>query len=340
MILEKVSSFLFLFTFGLSAITITPKDTITVFLAGGIIATYQKPSGFKASESAIGRLSFQHLFNDNIGVKISFKGARAFPTPFIEDGFINWHRNGFSISGGLLNSRYGTCKLYKPFSVFNPLFDRFILWDSYGFGFFLEKAHNRIRFNGAVTLNNHENGALHLLVNLNFKHFNSILLAGFQSYSIKNQDNSIIAGTDILSNWKYIDLHAVFKYAYYTGYGSSLNKTMKPGILVESLFEIRAYPLSSLSISIMTYCEYLKKRFEHLSILGGSDIEWMFIEWLGVAAGFEFLTHDNIFSKITEFAIVIKPIKDHALLRISFKKNITDNSSSCYILGGNVCIDF
>lgn len=323
-----------------AAMVISPRDTLKVALIGGAFVTLQKPSGAKASESAMIRVSVHHIFSDNLYAKCSIKGSRSLYTTFIEQGYVSWYKKRFTATGGMLTNRYGSCSLYKPEWINNPLFEKWILWDVYGFGVSLGKEINRSLINGAITLNSRESGAIHFLYDLKLEHFRSVILGGFKSYSIENQDNCITVGGDVFLSWEVFKIHTVIKYDHYTGFGSELNSTMKPGNLIAGFTELKVNPLPFLEVSMLAYIKNLKKRITHTSCFWGGILEYMPVKWLGIGGGAEFLIDDSVLTAAPEVFFTLRPVKEYASINISFKTHKTNNSSRTCIWSGNVWLNF
>lgn len=331
---------LFLFALHSRAVVLSSRDTLETTLIGGASVTHHEPSGAKASESAMIRASAHHIFSDNLYTKISIKGSRSLYTSFIEQGYIAWYKKGFTAAGGILTNRYGRCSLYKPERIDNPLFEKWILWDVYGFGASMGKEISKSKLQGAVTLNNRESGAIHLLYQLQLNHFQSVILGGFKSYSIENQDNCITVGSDVFISWEVFKMRMVAKYDRYIGFGSELNTTMKPGNLITGFTELKVNPFPFLEVSMLAYVKSLDKLISHTSILWGGIFEYMPVKWLGVGGGAEFLTNESVLTTTPEIFFTIRPVKEYASINVCFKTSKTDNSSITYIWSGNVWIGF
>jgi hypothetical protein len=197
-----------------------------------------------------------------------------------------------------------------------------VIWDSYGFGLAVDSRLGSMGLGGAATINSRENGAAHVVwTALDNSVVTERVLVGIQTGDLDNQDNSLVAGNDLFLSIKPCDIHLAAKYAAYQGYG---NPTIKPGHNAELLMEAKAVPFPLLSVSGILYYENFNKSYSFHSLLCGCDLQYLFIRWLGMYAGYEYLRQSiDIGSHVPQIGMAIAPVADHTLFRIGLESTIT-----------------
>lgn len=121
------------------AIVLSSSDTLKISMSGATSFNNKDPLGFKIEKQANVNFSARRPLSSSTYIYMSLKGKKTFFIPFVEEGYIRWRRNGFSVSGGMFKRRFGKCRLYRSTSVYNPLFESAVLWDVYGIGAAVEK---------------------------------------------------------------------------------------------------------------------------------------------------------------------------------------------------------
>jgi hypothetical protein len=318
---------------------LTPADTLTVSLLSATEISYEKTSQAMASEDALAYCGFIHRFSRNFAANVTLKASNAFVAPGIDRGSITWASSGLSIEGGIFTNRYGRSCLYKPHSLRNPFVENPLLLYDWGYGARALYAFRNSAIGGSVSINEREAGSAHITFRLAFPAFIGDLLAGFESYSVENQDNGAIAGFEFLFSWKSITVHPVGKYVYYFAYDRSRNPTMVPGHRIDGYIETKISATKSLTITDLLYAGEYHKRYDQRSLFNGVDCEWMFGRWIGVGAGLE-AQKAAAATIAPEVFISIKPVADGADARISFRRSVTGRSSPVYGIDGTLWIGF
>jgi hypothetical protein len=300
-------------------------DSLHVQLWGGGQIIDQQPAGLKGSESGIIDAWAAHYFTNALFCTVYLEGAQDFPTPFIEEASLGYRHNGFDARAGMLFTHVGRAILYKPFSVFNRFTRTSVIWDSYGFGLALDQQFGSMGISGAATLNSRENGAAHVLwTALDRKAIAERVLVGIQTGELATQDNSLTAGNDLALTFEPLEVHVAAKYSAYQGYG---NVTMKPGHLAELFCEARVIPVAPLSLSGMVYYEDYSKSYSFRSLLAGLDGQFMMLRWLGMYAGYEYQTSNNVGSSVPEIGMALVPAEGRTLFRLGVESTITGDAS-------------
>jgi hypothetical protein len=322
------------------AVELRSGDSLSVTLAGAGGGIFHSPSGTKGFGDALVYASFRHLFSDHIYVRVALRGAESSSVPFIHEGYLGWTRNRFAVAGGFLADRYGTCRLYSPRTFVNPLFDTYLLWDTYGLGVRSSKQWGPFTLGGSATMNNRESVALHVTPALAGEHWRGRLLCGLRTYTLENQDNSLRAGMELSTAWPAFSAHAVAAYERYFGYGSATNVTMKPGHLWDGFFELLLTPLDALEMSGLIRGTYLKKRYEHWTVFGGMEVLWLPWQWLAVGAGFESIDDEGLMTTAPAVIVELRAAPERATLRVYGNRRQTGTSSPAFTIGATVWLDF
>jgi len=318
---------------------ISVRDTLTAECKGVAAIYGNKPSGAWASEDGIASIGIRHWFSDRIGADIEIKASRTVYVPGIVEGSIGWHASGFAADAGILSDRLGAARLYRPHSLENPFVEQPLLWDTWGYGFRVSPTFAGAGFQAGVTINNRESGAARLMYHQSTSHFTWTVLAGFQSYSVENQDNAIIGGYEVTGSWGWFILHSAAKYVRYTGFDSNQNPSMVPGWLTDGFIEARAVILSWLTATDLCYVNVNKKSYDHHSVFNGTEVEAAITEWMSAGADVEYLVDYRATIKPGVFAVV-KPFRGHSEVRVGCGLEKTGNAATTYGVTGELWFAF
>jgi hypothetical protein len=328
-----------LFIFHANSLTLSPVDSLSLQVSGGAAISSLHGAGAKASENGLLICGLDHAINDRLHAICSVRGGRSSLQSFIEEADIRWAFGQNEADAGFLSQRYGFDALYRPYSLFNLLFDKPLLWDSYGFGLAYKRRMGR-RFGlvAGSTIATRENGQAHVMLSMENDHLTSRLLGGFQSYSQENQDNSVSSGLELLYRWRWTELHGVAKYTHFLGFGHSANPTMIPGESIIGFLECRLTPVSPIQLSAMSYVLSTKKRYNHEFYFEGLELSWMFVTMFAVGCGCEWQKDDNVTSLMPRLFAKAVPSAGHAGLEISIQPTILRGEIASYRLSGELWI--
>ena len=328
-----------IFTFAYPATDRCPVDSLAVFLAGDADATYQQPSGTKGSEDGFLRVTAVHDFNSDFSATIGIRGYVSLPVPFLEQGALSWKNPLCELSGGFLTNRYGTGDYYKTYSTASPLFEKPLVLDAYGFGFGCSSRPGIFVVRGAALMNNRENGTVYGYTGIETPGFRAGVLAGFQTYSVDDQDNDLTIGFESSREGKLLKIHCALKYLHGFGYSATAS-TLPPGNDFDGFCEARLTPLSTLTLDMLALYRYSKKWYEHSDAMTGVDAAWRFLPWSGAGGGTEWTWSDGIHTLAPELYLFVVPVPDRSRLSIGIRRSWTMQSSPLYQLTGNVCVSF
>jgi len=337
MIIFKAAILLvFIYFYAISA-TLSTHDSVFCEATGCAAISFTHGSGSKASENGLIICSLDHSFNDNIEAVCAVRGSSSDALPFIEKAALQWKSGSSLIDAGFISSRYGFDILYRPHSISNFLFDKPVLWDMYGFG----AAYNRT-FSGwfdisaASSINAKEAGQAHLLLNTHVGNLASSFLAGFQSYTMENQDNSFTGGLDVNFRHDSLRIHCTAKYVDYAGFGRSSNPTMRPGETITGFSEFSYIPVSNVTITAMSYYLKSRKRYYHEFFFEGAEVSWMFLRHIGFGGGCEWQKDDDIISLTPRLSALIVPYSGSTSIQLSVQSCQIDNAVTSYRMAGEI----
>jgi hypothetical protein len=328
-----------IFTIVCSAADRCPVDSLSVFLAGDADATFQQPSGFKGSEDGFLRVTAVHDFNNDFSATIGVRGYRSLPVPFLEQGALTWKNPACELSGGFLTDRYGAERYYKTYSTANPLFEKPLVLDAYGFGLGGSSRPGIFVVQGAALINNRESGTAFGYTGIEIPGFRAGFLASLQTYSVDDQDNDLTLGFESSLEGTLLKIHCALKYLHGFGYSATAT-TLPPGNNFDGFCEARITPLPTLTLDMLTLYRYSKKWYEHSDAMAGVDAAWRFLPWLGIGGGTEWLWSDGVHTLAPEAYLFVVPVRDCSRFSIGFKQSRTMASSPLDQLTGNVCVSF
>jgi hypothetical protein len=339
----KYLSILFILFFALSAhaLTLGSQDSFDISVSGGATIGFEQSSGSKADEDGLLRVSLTHEFTNSVRAVISARGGRNSSIPLFEEGGIHVRIRNSDLSGGFLSYRFGFAALYRPHSVFYYLFDRALLWDVNGFG--IGGALNfspGLTFSAGSMINSRESGQVHALLDFAGPHFQTLILGGFQSYSVEEQDNSFTEGTDVAGEWERVKVHAVGKFTQFMGFGHSTNSMMVPGKSFDGLLEARIDPSEKFSAAAQVYYENYEKAYNYEFLLSGIEGAWMALPRFGVGAGFEYQMDDAYYTRIPRIFLVFIPCAKKSDVRLSFQQSTLGGAHPVYSITGEIWMGF
>lgn len=301
------------------------SDTIHIQVWTGAAAIQQTPVGLKGNVSAIVDANIRHFFSNHIYSEIALQCSPSYTIVVLDKALVGFVRNGFTISSGLLSTHIGRSSLYKPFSVYNQFTRSSIIWDSDGFGGFLRQQFLHSGIEGAVTLNNRENGSAYLMHTFtNNTTITNHTIIGLRTSEIEYQDNSLTIGNDLkVDLTKILSLHCAVKYCVFQGYG---NSTVKPGYELELFNETKSTIAQLFSVTTMFYYKESDKSYSYNKLNCGINGEFMFFPWLGLYTGYEYQKSMNVDLHIPEAGLTIKPLPAAICIRVggeSVRRGIT-----------------
>jgi hypothetical protein len=320
------------------AAALSPSDSITVSLLAAAAISLQKTTGACATEDALLYCGASHRFSGHLDARVIIRASNALAVPSIEQGSIRWSTESFALSGGVLTERLGQSNLYKPHSLFNPFVENPLLWYSWGYGVRASCGNGRGSVFASATINEREAGAALLAGRLSAGPLDALALAGFQSYSVDNQDNGVFAGIEARAGGKFLQIHPVFRYVRYLGYDHAHNPSMVPGYQAEGFIEAKAALGKRLSIADLVYARVHRKEFDHQTLFYGVEAECMIVRWLRAGGGCEVGISDRIMTLAPEAFISCMPVLDAGDLRVGIRRTVTANSSPVYQITGTAWI--
>ncbi len=192
-------------------------------------------------------------FSENFHAFVSVKKKDKLFVPDLDEGFLTWSKNGFTLSGGKLSKRYGTYKLYKSTSVYNPLFSKWILWKKHGMGLSFEKKVQNILFNGAFTLDTRSCSAIHTLFSVTHKRYTGTLLSGIQSCLNTTENDRIIIGSEHTVTFPKVKIHSLIKYEHLTRFRGKCPSTTDSKSIMIFFFESQFTMAPWVSMTALSY---------------------------------------------------------------------------------------
>ena len=323
------------------AVVLSSSDTLRIFMLGTTGGKDKEPLGFKITKHSDINYSAYRQLTAQSHIYIKTNGNKDFFIPFLEEGWMRWRKNGFTATGGLFKSRYGRTKFYKSISVYNPMFENYVLWDAYGIGIAVEKEKGRSFIKGAVTMDQEKSSAAHLLYRVKYKRFTGVFLSGIQLSPSEIQNDRFTIGSEMFLNYHLIKLHTVIAYDYIKHFGIPANTTAnKMANIICSFIEARIRASKFLDINLLTYYKNYQRNDDYKSIYSGYIIESIIKRWFGIGYGFEAELRNNELTTVPEIFLLFRPIKEHVSLKLGFKIGKEDELSWPYRWSANVRIEF
>jgi hypothetical protein len=323
-----------------SAIDILQNDSLSVFMAGDALATYQQSSGVKGSENGFLRAVLDHEFDDHWYATVGVRGYSALPLPFLETGALSWRDSTFQFSGGYLTSRYGICRYYKPWSTYSPLFETPIIWDDYGFGGAISSHCGLLVLQGCALMNSSENGSVNGYLGIETPSVRGGVLCGFQTYSLENQDNDLTFGFESSAESDPAKIHLAMRYVHNFGYSPNAQSNMVPGNRFDGSLEAELLPLHSFIVDMLGIYRRSTLYFNQMEVFSGIDCRWFIGRIWGIGGGDEWMDNTGIFTWSPGVRIFIEPFSDLSQLSVGVERTWTETSSPLYEATGNVCVAF
>lgn len=270
-------------------------------------------------------------FTENVHGYVSVKKKNELFMPEVEEGFLTWNRNGFTVSGGKLAKRYGKCELYSSTAVYNPLFENWILWEKYGVGLSLEKRIKKKLINSAFTLDTRKSGAFHLLYKVAWKRFQTTFLSGTHVSLDPNLDDFLIFGTEQFVTYRVVRLHSVFKYEYRTHFGATDDPAVTPRTVLAGFLESRLSPVPFLDLTLLIHIrKTIKRGRADNTVSYGYVGELLFHKRFGIGQGFEFEKNNEQLSLTPETYVIVRLNRG----RVSIKLNLVTKNPGESLLSG------
>jgi hypothetical protein len=315
-------------------------DTLHVFLAGDAAVTWQRPSGIKGSEDGFMRVTLAHEFNRSFSAKIGVRGHRSLPVPFLEQGALSWRGRTGEASGGFLTCRHGIDRYYKTRTTLNPLFEKPVVWDAYGFGFGASARPGVVVVQGAALMNNRESGSVCGYAGVETPGFSSGFLCGFQTYSVDDQDNNLVLGFESARENDAVKVHGAVRYVHGFGYSATSKTALPEGNRADGFVEARITPVPVLTVDVLALYRQYRKWYAHSEALAGIDVRWLCLSWSGIGGGTEWMKSDGIVTWSPEAYLFAAPVRDQTMISIGIRGSRTMRSSPLYQLTGNICVSF
>lgn len=320
------------------AIELSGDDSLTVFLAGDAAATWQKPSGIKGSENGLLRIAFTYGITRRLTALVGVRGYRSLPVPFLETGALSWKGASGRLAGGFLTCRYGLNRYYKTYTSVNPLFEKPLIWDAYGFGCSASSHPGRFTVEAAALMNNRESGSVHGYSGITLGRFDAGVVAGFQTYSVDDQDNDLTIGLASSAGWKPFKIHGAIKYLHGFGYSATSKTRLTTGNRLDGFVETRITPSPDVTVDMLGIYRYFKKWYEHSEGFIGIDARWRFLPWSGIGGGIEWTQSDRITTLTPELRLFVAPADEPTQLSLGIRRSRTGRSSPLFQVTGNICV--
>lgn len=320
---------------------ITEQDSLSVEIEGKSSTTSQfnNKTSYNGNDVEI-LITYVHQFRKNIQSRCAIKGNMKSFRPSIEDGYLNWNKREFSVTGGYQKNRYGKYRLYRSKTVYDPLGNSYPLWNSSGYGLSLKrKFNNSSSISSSILLNNHKYGTAQVIYNFYGKNYQSNIIAGLKTNTSEKYDNCWTFGSDFYYYWKKIRIHSIIKIDYSTGNNYLGNKTKDPSSQVMEYTEFRIKTKSKIYLTIMTYSKTKQKKENYKSKKQGFLVEITPKHWIGLGGGNELYRKDQKKTDTSIFFISIKPIR-HFLFAIDYKVKNKQNEPNPKTLKGSMEIKF
>ena len=344
MILTKQNSVILILSMCLQvshAVVLPSSDTLRILITGTTKSKQAGPLGFKITDHGGVRFSARRVLKPDVDVYLSFNGKNTTFIPFTEEGWVRWQRYGFRATGGMFGNRYGRTQFYKSTSVYNPLFENYVLWDAFGIGTAIEKEKGKSLIKGAVTMDQDKCSASHLLYRVKYKRFTAMVLSGIQLAPSEIRNDRFVTGSELFLYYSKIKLHAVMAYDYIKHFGIPANKTTnKLAHLVCGFFEARILAAKFLDINMLTYYKNYQRNDGYQTAYSGYVVESIFVNWFGIGQGIEAEAGNNETVIQPEIFFLFTPIKDHLSLKLSCNIGKEGEVSRPYKWSGSIRIAF
>lgn len=365
---QKQSLFLLLFLVTIQsshAFIFSASDTMQIFVYGSAVVRNEPPFDITISKHAGITYSTSYPLRENARMYLSMNGEKREGIPFLEEGNITVIRNGSFVTGGVLRRRYGkcrlyesapvyspkfekmvlwdvfgTCRVYKSAEVYHPLFNNWVLWDTYGSGIVVEKRNDRVGIEGGFTVDQDKNRALYLLYRVRHKGFCGLILSGMQSSNDKNRDDHGIIGSEFFICKRIVTLHTVIKYDYITHFYHTGKKGADPAKIFSGVVEGRLCPLPCIDLNLLHYYQNYSREPQIRDVYGGLTYEVMFSKVFGIGYGLELHRCNRERTAQPEIFLLLKPIKNHASIKLSFKTRTEDRVSLPGKWAGSIWLEF
>jgi len=315
-------------------------DSLNVTLAGGAGGQFHEPSGPKGFVSALLYVSLRHPFGKGFSTRISVRAMEATAVPFLHEGYLEWCGKAFAAQAGFLSDRFGAARYHRPRDFLAPLFDRWLLWDTYDWGVRVSGDIGMVNLAGGAGMNNRESGALYATGAIQRQYWDCRVLGGLQTYDTWSQDNVVTAGAEGgLGNAK-VGAHGMAAYRRFLGYGSSTNATMQSGWGVDIYGEGFVAPVEQFRASVLARYERSMRRVLRETVTGGAEIEWLPWECLGAGAGLEAMRDQGLDTWAPSLFIDLRPAPEQGELRVRAEPRWTGSSSPTWTISGSLWVQF
>ena len=323
------------------AIVLPSSDTLKILITGTTKSKPAGPLGFTITDHGGVRFSARRSLKEDIDVYLVFNEKSAAFIPFTEEGWLRWQQNGFRVTGGMFRNRYGRTLYYKSASVYNPMFENYVLWDAFGIGASIEKEKGKSLIKGAVTVDQDKCSASHLLYRVTYKRFTGMVLSGIHLAPSEIRNDRFTAGTELFLCQRTINLHAVMAYDYIKHFGIPADKaTNKLAHLICGFIEARVHAAKFLDINMLTYYKKYQRNDDYQSWYSGYVVESIFINWFGIGQGMEAEAKNDETILQPEIFFLLTPVKDHVSLKLSCNIGKKDEISRPYKWSGSIRIAF
>ena len=323
------------------SIVLPSTDTLKILITGTTKSRPAAPLGFKITDHGGVRFSARRTLKTDMDVYLVFNAKSTTFIPFTEEGRIRWQQNGMRVTGGMFRSRYGRTRFYRSVSVYNPMFENYVLWDAIGIGTALEKESGKSLIKGAVTMDQDKCSASHLLYRVKHKRFTGLVLSGIHLAPSEIRNDRFTAGSELFLYYRKIKLHAVMAYDYIKHFGIPVNKTTnKLAHLSCGFIEARVHAAKFLDINMLTYYKKYQRNDDYQFTYSGYVVESIFINWFGIGQGIETEAKNDKTIIQPEIFFLLTPIKDHVSLKLSCNIGRKDEISRPYKWSGSIRIAF
>lgn len=323
------------------AIILPSTDTLKILITGTKKSKPAAPLGFRITDHGGVRFSARRTFKENIDVYMVFNGKSTTFIPFTDEGWIRWQHYGFRITGGMFMNQYGRTRFYKSASIYNPMFESYVLWNSFGIGAAIEKERGKLLVKGVMTMDQEKCSASHLFYRVKHKQFTYIVIGGFQLAPFHINTDQFTTGTELYFYFRKVTLHTVVAYDYMKHFGIPTNKTTnRLAHLTCGFIEARIHAAKFLDINTLTYYKNYKRNDNYQTTCSGYVVESIFNRWFGIGHGIEAETKSSDIIIQPEIFFLLTPFKDHLSLKLSCNMGKDNDLSRPYKWSGTIRITF
>jgi hypothetical protein len=238
----------------------------------------------------------------------------------------------FELSGGLQTHQYGLCTFYKPRSIYNPLFNNPVIWNSAGMSMTVGAPWNGYRLKNGITVFSKESGAIYGLMERKTAKYEVLGLTGAYIRSISGGMFDYTLGADFLRRGTRFLTHLSGKYTYC--HGRILDGQRRN--LFELLAETWIVAAPKLSIISLLHTEIEGVKAPDETVFLATMAQSMVSSHYGFELGAEsrVCTPDITLSPVGSF--VVQPVVTWSIIRIGVKRTFWKSGRAKTSITGEV----